>query len=75
MSTNIRRVFSGNVPERGLAADIEKQASAHPKGMSGYIRDLVALDRIKWQHLERIRQQALTKLSDYERGALGYPKT
>jgi hypothetical protein len=52
---------------------IEERAAMHPKGLSGYVRDLVLVDRAKWQDMEKLRAQALSKLNDNERAALGFP--
>ncbi len=52
---------------------IEERAALHPKGLSGYVRDLVLVDRAKWQDMEKLRAQALSKLTDNERAALGFP--
>jgi len=69
----VRHVFSVNVPDENLMAYIEERAATHPKGLSGYIRDLVLVDRAKWQDMEKLRAQALSKLTDSERAALGFP--
>jgi predicted NUDIX family NTP pyrophosphohydrolase len=69
----VRHVFSVNVPDLDLAGYIEERAAMHPKGISGYIRDIVLVDRAKWQDMERLRTQALAKLTANERAALGFP--
>ena len=69
----VRHIFSVNVPDKELADYIEERAARHPKGVSGYVRDLVLVDRAKWQDMERLRAQALSKLTDNERAALGFP--
>ena len=71
----VRNVFSVNVPEPGLADYIKKRAAMHPKGVSGYVRELLLVDQEKWQDMERLRNQALSKLTDNERTALGFPLT
>jgi hypothetical protein len=67
-----RRVFSLNVSDKELADYIEERSSMYPKGVSEYIRNLVLLDRDKWQSMEKLREQALTKLTAQERAALGF---
>lgn len=68
-----RHVFSVNVPEKDVAEYIEEMSARHPRGVSGYIRDLVLLDRVKYQDMEELRACALAKLTDNERAALGFP--
>lgn len=51
---------------------IEFRAHQHQGGRAGYLRELVAKDFLKYRHDERIRQEALSKLSEEERRALGF---
>jgi hypothetical protein len=47
----VRHVFSVNVPDENLMDYIEERAAMHPKGLSGYVRDLVLVNRAKWQDM------------------------
>lgn len=69
-----RRVFSLPLSDHALADYVEAQGKRHRKGVAGYLRDLVILDREKWLDMEQLRELALSKLTDNERAALGYPK-
>ncbi|MBU3720734.1 MAG: hypothetical protein FGM22_08260 [Burkholderiaceae bacterium] len=69
----VRRVFSVNVPDRDLAIYMEDMGMLHPRGFSGWIRDLVTADRAEWIKRASVRERALRKLTDEERAALGYP--
>ncbi len=66
-----QRVFSVNVPDAELADYLNMRKSTHHNGLSGYIRDLIKADRTKWLQMEKTRMQALAKLTDDERIALG----
>jgi hypothetical protein len=69
----VRRVFSVNVPYRDLAIYMEDMGMMHPRGFSGWIRDLVTADRAEWIKFASVRERALRKLTEEERAALGYP--
>ena len=71
--STVRRVFSVNVPDRDLAIYMEDMGMLHPRGFSGWIRDLVTADRAEWIKRASVRERALRKLTDEERVALGYP--
>jgi hypothetical protein len=68
-----RHVFSVNVVDEDVAEYIEEMSARHPRGVSGYMRDLVLLDRARYRDAEELRNSALAKLTDNERAALGYP--
>jgi len=68
-----RRVFSLPLSDRALASFVEQQGSKHKRGVSGYLRGLVVADREQWLDMAQLRELALSKLTDNERAALGYP--
>lgn len=68
-----RQVFSVNVTDVELANHITLRAAAHPNGITGYFRELVILDHVKWKDMEKLRTQTLAKLTDNERASLGFP--
>ncbi|MFZ9938466.1 MAG: hypothetical protein ACO3JG_15620 [Luteolibacter sp.] len=68
----VRRVFSLPLSDQTLAEFVEQQGKRHRKGVAGYLRDLVSIDREKWMDMEQLRELALSKLTDNERAALGY---
>lgn len=68
-----RRVFSLPLSDHALADYVEQQGAKHRKGVAGYLRHLVKLDREKWMDMKRLRELALSKLTDNERAALGFP--
>lgn len=72
-ASRTRRVFSVNVPDAGLARFMEDMSAKHSHGTSGWIRDLVTAARTEWDRQAGLRTQALAKLTDAEKAALGYP--
>lgn len=68
-----RRVFSLPLSDHALADFVEQQGAKHRKGVAGYLRHLVTIDREKWLDMAQLRELALSKLTDNERAALGYP--
>jgi hypothetical protein len=66
----VRHIFSVNVPEDDLAKYMEETASRHPRGMSGWIRDLVEADRVQRQRDLDVASKAMTKLTSEERRAI-----
>lgn len=61
------------ISDEQLAQFVEFRASKHRKGMAGYLRDLVIADRKRWYYEENVRAIALSKLTEEERVALGFP--
>lgn len=68
-----RRMFSLPLSDHALADFVEQQGAKHRKGVAGYLRHLVTMDRQKWLDMAQLRELALSKLTDNERAALGYP--
>ena len=70
MDRSVRRVFSVNVPEAWLANFIDEMSAKHPRGVSGYVRDLVNADMKRRRKDEEIAAYAMEKLSPEERRAV-----
>ena len=68
----VRRVYSLPINDSEMEDFIEFRAHQHKGGRAGYLRELVALDFVKYRNDERIRQEALSKLSEDERRVLGF---
>lgn len=66
-----RRVYSLPITDSEMKDFIEFRSHQHEGGRAGYLRELVASDLAKYRNDERIRQEALSKLSENERRALG----
>jgi hypothetical protein len=69
-ASNVRRVFSVNVPESSLANFMDEMSARHPRGVSGYVRDLVEADMKRRRKDEAIAAYAVEKLSSEERRAI-----
>lgn len=65
-------MFSLPLTDHALADYVKQQGAKHRKGVAGYLRHLVKLDREKWIDMKKIRELALSKLTDNERAALGF---
>jgi len=65
-----RHVFSVNVPEAWLANFINEMSARHPRGVSGYVRDLVEADMKRRRKDEAIAAYAVERLSSEERRAI-----
>lgn len=68
-----RKLVSISLPEPDLLDFILFRARGHKGGVSGYIRSLILLDRVKYGDLERIRNQVLATLTPVQKEALGFP--
>lgn len=69
----VRRVYSLPITDSVMEDFIEFRARQHAGGRAGYLRDLVARDFTEYRDAETLRQRALSKLTEAERRALGYP--
>ena len=66
-------MFSLPLSDKALADYVEAQGKRHKRGVVGYLRDLVIRDREQWFSMEELRKLALSKLTEKERFALGFP--